>query len=87
MTAMFDLLFASTSKSIHMSPTVLQDPENVGYPLESRCYLLYKLNYTTLHMYSRLMAAMLDLPVNRTFKIIHSSPTVYTGPRKGGVAV
>ena len=30
MAAMFDLPVTSTSESIHFSPTVLLDPENVG---------------------------------------------------------
>ena len=67
--AIFDFPVALTSDNIHNSPTVLQDLDLAtlwGQPLESRCYLIQKLRYTTLRMYFRLMAAIFELPVTTT---------------------
>ena len=66
MAAIFDLPVTLTSESIHNSPTVLLDPENVEEAVGISLLYFYKLRYTTLHMYFRLMAAIFDLPITPT---------------------
>ena len=53
------------------------------YSLESLASLLYKLRYTTLHMYFRFMAAMFDLSVTPTSESIHVSCRA-AGPQRWG---
>ena len=46
-----------------------------GWQLESRCYLIDKLRYRTLHLYFRLMVAMFGSPVTSTsesFQLCHN---------------
>ena len=43
-----------------------------GWPLESRCYLVYKLKYTSLFVCFLLIAANFDLPVTPTSESINN---------------
>jgi hypothetical protein len=80
--------------SIHTSTTMLLDSENVGVTvgIPLLCSILdsgklYKLRYKTLHMYSRLLAAIFDLIVTSTSESFHGSPTVLLDADNVGVAV
>ena len=55
-----------------------------GLPFESRCYLIYKLTYTLLHIYFWLMAAMFDLSVTPTSENIHTNITLLLDPKMWG---
>ena len=48
--------------------------------------LVYKLRYTTLHMYFRLLAASFDFPIALTSDNIHNSLTMLLDPENVGAA-
>ena len=67
-------LIYGTPKHRTVFPFVFQccpTPKTWAIVSESRCYLLHKRRYTTLHRYFRLMAAMFDVPVTLTSEYSH----------------
>ena len=76
MYAIFDSSQIHTSSNLRSSLVSFPDPDNMGIALEFRCYLLYTVRNTILHMYFRLMTAMFDLPVTPISESIHTSLTM-----------
>ena len=54
--------------------------------MEFRCFPVYELIYTALHMYFRLMAAIFDLSLTPMSESVHTSPTELLDPETVDVA-
>ena len=88
MATIFDLQLTQASESIHISLSVLPDPENVdiavGILLLSR---IHELKWSLFRIYFRLMAAIFDLRLTQTSESIHTNFSVLSDPKNVGIAI